>query len=68
MKKRYRSSGYSGGGGMSLLGVLQVVFIVLKLVGVITWSWWLVFIPLFLYIALNALLVLLLFILELIYE
>ena len=33
-------------GGMSLLGVLLVIFIVLKLVGVIDWSWWLVLIPL----------------------
>lgn len=31
---------------MKLLDVLAVVFIVLKLVGVITWSWWWVFSPL----------------------
>lgn len=30
---------------MSLFGVLGVIFIVLKLVGVITWSWWLVLLP-----------------------
>ena len=35
----------SSGGGMGLLGVLQVIFIVLKLVGVISWSWWVVLIP-----------------------
>ena len=39
-------------GGVSLLGVVQIVFIVLKLVGVITWSWWLVLIPLWVSIAL----------------
>lgn len=33
-------------GGMSLLGVIQIVFIILKLVGVITWSWSVVLIPL----------------------
>lgn len=31
---------------MSLLGVLAVIFIVLKLVGVITVSWWWLFGPL----------------------
>jgi len=32
---------------MSLLGVLAVIFIVLKLVGVICWSWWLILAPLY---------------------
>ncbi len=31
--------------GVSLLGVLQIIFIVLKLCGLIDWSWWKVFIP-----------------------
>lgn len=35
-----------GGGGISLLGVVQIVFIILKLVGVITWSWPVILIPL----------------------
>lgn len=30
---------------MGLIGVLGVIFIVLKLVGVIDWSWWLVLLP-----------------------
>ena len=34
-------------GGVSTLGVVQIVFVILKLVGVIEWSWWLVFIPLY---------------------
>lgn len=33
-------------GGVSTLGVVQIVFIILKLVGVINWSWWAVLIPL----------------------
>lgn len=37
---------YSAGGGLSLAGVLTVVFVVLKLVGVINWSWWWVLAPL----------------------
>jgi hypothetical protein len=32
---------------MSLFGVLGVVFIVLKLVGTIDWSWWLVLLPIY---------------------
>ena len=32
---------------MGILEVLTIVFVVLKLVGVITWSWWTVFIPMY---------------------
>jgi len=35
---------------MSLWTVLFVVFLVLKLVGVIAWSWWLVFLPLIIWV------------------
>lgn len=35
----------STGGAVSLTTLLQVAFIVLKLCKVIDWSWWLVFIP-----------------------
>lgn len=31
---------------MGLLEVLTIIFVVLKLLGVITWSWWIVFLPL----------------------
>jgi len=31
---------------MGLLEVLTLVFVVLKLLGVIAWSWWYVFLPL----------------------
>lgn len=30
---------------MSFLGVLALIFIVLKLIGIISWSWWLVLLP-----------------------
>ena len=43
-------------GGVSTLGVVQIVFIILKLVGVIDWSWWAVFIPLYISIAIIVLL------------
>lgn len=31
--------------GLGLSTVLTLIFLVLKLVGVINWSWWLVFLP-----------------------
>lgn len=43
-------------GGVSTLGVVQIVFIILKLVGVIDWSWWAVFIPLYISIGIIVLL------------
>jgi hypothetical protein len=33
------------GGGIGFVGLLTIVFIVLKLTGVISWSWWWVFSP-----------------------
>ena len=44
-------------GGLSLSGVLLVVFIVLKLVGVITWSWWWVLSPLWISLILWILII-----------
>lgn len=32
-------------GGMGFVSMLQIAFIVLKLCGVITWSWWFVMMP-----------------------
>jgi len=32
-------------GGIGVTGLLGVVFVVLKLLGVINWSWWLVTLP-----------------------
>lgn len=32
---------------MTFLGLLALVFITLKLLGVIEWSWWLVLLPLY---------------------
>lgn len=44
----------SGGSNNSELGfmdVLQIIFIVLKIVGVINWSWWAVFTPIWVSLA-----------------
>lgn len=35
----------SGSSGLGLSSVLTIIFVVLKLVGVIDWSWWLVLLP-----------------------
>lgn len=32
-------------GGVGVMGLLGVVFVTLKLLGVITWSWWMVTLP-----------------------
>ena len=34
-------------GGIGVCGLLGVAFIILKLCGVINWSWWLVLLPLY---------------------
>ncbi len=45
--------------GVSLLGVLQIIFIVLKLCGLIDWSWWKVFIPMWIDLGIIAVFLLL---------
>lgn len=39
-------SSNTNSGGIGFAGLLAVAFIVLKLIGVITWSWWWVLAPL----------------------
>lgn len=47
------------GSGVSFAGLLTVAFIVLKLTGVIAWSWWVVLLPVllpvFLLVVINVL-------------
>lgn len=42
----------SGGGGIGFCGLLTIVFITLKLLGVIAWSWWWVMSPMLISIGL----------------
>lgn len=44
-------------GGVSIVGVLTVVFVVLKLCKQIDWSWWWVLSPLWIVVALAVLMV-----------
>lgn len=46
MKYKYTNNDNYGVGFLGLLGLL---FIGLKLAGIITWSWWLVLLPLYIY-------------------
>lgn len=50
------SSSSSSSGGLGLAGVLTVIFVVLKLTGLITWSWWWVLSPLWISLGLVVLL------------
>ena len=57
---RYIRESENSSGGIGLFGVLQIVFIVLKLCGLISWSWWCVFIPSFISLGIFLLAILLL--------
>ena len=46
-------SSNSKGGGLGICSVLTVVFVVLKLTKVITWSWWWVLCPLWINLILT---------------
>lgn len=53
MEERNNKSAASGGIGFT--GLLTLVFIVLKLCGVITWSWWWVLSPMWISVGLGVL-------------
>lgn len=42
-------------GGIGFMGILQIVFIVLKLLGVINWSWLLVLLPIIIPLSITLL-------------
>lgn len=50
-------SNSNSSGGIGIGGILLIVFIVLKLCGVIAWSWWWVLCPLWIPIAIWLILV-----------
>ena len=57
--KRYSSNSYNtSSGGMSIMSVLQLIFIVIKLIGAVDWSCGTVFIPTWISLGLVALVVL----------
>ena len=50
-------SSKNNGSGIGFLGVLQIIFIVLKLCNVLQWSWWMVFIPAYISAGLTVILI-----------
>ena len=50
--------------GVGILDVILVIFIILKLVGVITWPWWVVLIPLWVSLVLIAIIIIIFIIYE----
>ena len=54
------NSNNNSSGGIGFLGLLTIVFIVLKLTEVITWSWWWVLSPLWIPAALGIAIMILL--------
>lgn len=57
-----RNGNTSASGGIGFLGLLAIVFITLKLLGVITWSWLWVLAPIWIPIAVVILIILILII------
>ncbi len=47
-------SNSSSSGGIGFVGLLTIVFIVLKLIGKISWSWWWVLSPIWITVGLVA--------------
>lgn len=43
----------SSGGGISLLGTLQIIFLVLKLLDLINWTWGVVLIPFWIWLTMR---------------
>lgn len=52
--------------GIGFFGLLQVVFIALKVAKVIDWSWWLVFIPIWIDIGIGLIIIIIAIILTII--
>lgn len=52
--------------GVGFIGFLQLIFIVLKLIGIISWSWLWVLSPIWISVALYALVIIVLLVLSLI--
>ena len=58
----------SSSSGVSFLGVLAIVFIVLKLIGTIDWSWWWVLSPIWIPAAIIITVLLILLVLWVIFK
>ena len=52
--------------GLGLLNILTIIFVIAKICGAITWSWWLVFLPTLINIGLTILVWLVIFVIVII--
>ena len=50
--------------GVGVIGIVQIVFVILKLCGLINWSWWAVLIPLWIDLGIIALFVIIYMIID----
>lgn len=44
-------------GRIGILGVVEIVFIILKLLGVVDWNWWIVLIPVWFDLGISLLII-----------
>lgn len=49
--------------GLGIFSVIQINFLILKLAGLVNWSWWLVLLPIFISIGVSIIRIIFLFIL-----
>tara|TARA_R110000772_G_scaffold11545_1_gene36012 strand:+ start:1126 stop:1329 length:204 start_codon:yes stop_codon:yes gene_type:complete len=54
---REKASSSSSSGGIGFVGLLTIVFIVLKLTGYIAWSWWWVLSPIWITVILAIVMI-----------
>jgi hypothetical protein len=57
------NSNKGAGTGIGFCDVLAIIFIVLKLVGVINWSWWIVLLPILIPVGILVLFIILMILL-----
>jgi hypothetical protein len=62
--KGFKMENHNTSGGISFSGLLTVIFIMLKLLGKINWSWWWVLSPIWIPIFIVIILVIILAVIE----
>ena len=66
MRRTMSNSSSSSSGGIGFVGLLQILFIGLKLTNFIAWPWWQVLLPVIIYFGIVAVLLFILFVLTVI--
>jgi hypothetical protein len=63
-EKRMDNKNVSTGNGIGFCGVLTLIFITLKLIGIINWSWWWVLSPLWIPVAIALFIILIILVVK----